>query len=578
MNHSQMVQCTLKTLSALLCFAGMAMLHAQDMDRYRPDVEKNSRDGTVKINTDPAPATASDEMILDSLKGLVLMPADTDAVQQTLESEGLIIHKLPILEKKDIQDTLQGYLNKPVSMQDLQSIRLDIIKYYRNQNRPVVDVIIPEQDVTNGVVQMRIMEASLGKITIKGNEHFSTDMLRNYLSFSEGDYVQQGQLHLDNNALNYNPFRSASLSLRKGSEPGTADLEVNVRDQRPWRVYAGYENSGSENVSENRFFAGFNWGNAFKQDGVLSYQYTQGEEFDTINAHSLTYSMLTRDKHEISIFGSYSETEPDANTINIEGESVQVSGRYEMPVLLESGTPINFEFGIDYKNTNNTIEFGGAPLSDDDVDTLQGLVGVNGEFSDSYGVTYASANVFYSPGGLLGSNDTSDFRRFRAQAESEYFYFRGEVDRRTDLQGRFNLQSNAIAQFSTENLLPAEQMNMGGYNTVRGYEENEINGDNGFFISNQLEYGPFSVTNGKFFGQRDLVTAYVFWDYANVWDTNEPTGQDTDAELHSIGPGFRLRLGKHVTARFDWGFQLEDSGQSQTGDDNRAHVGVTVSY
>ena len=64
---------------------------------------------------------------------------------------------------------------------------------------------------------------------------------------------------------NYNPVDDVLISLQADSEgvpSGTAltsaDLLLRIDEQRPWRIYTGYDNSGSESVGEDRWFTGFN--------------------------------------------------------------------------------------------------------------------------------------------------------------------------------------------------------------------------------------------------------------------------------------------------------------------------------
>ena len=62
-------------------------------------------------------------------------------------------------------------------------------------------------------------------------------------------------------------------------------FELNVNDRIPFRPYAGYEDSGTRFTGEDRFLAGFNWGNVFGLDQQLNYQYATDAKFDLVQAN-----------------------------------------------------------------------------------------------------------------------------------------------------------------------------------------------------------------------------------------------------------------------------------------------------
>ena len=52
------------------------------------------------------------------------------------------------------------YLGQPVTRGKLNELVKSIIVYYREHDRPVVDVAVPAQDITNGVLQIVVLEAA----------------------------------------------------------------------------------------------------------------------------------------------------------------------------------------------------------------------------------------------------------------------------------------------------------------------------------------------------------------------------------------------------------------------------------
>lgn len=134
-------------------------------------------------------------------------------------------------------------------------------------------------------------------------------------------------------------------------------------------------------------------------------------------------------------------------------------------------------------------------------------------------------------------------------------------------------------QLASGNLLPTEQLAVGGYDSVRGYDERVISDtDEGFLMRHELRTPPIKLlghlsTNARL---RDQLQFLGFWDYAISMPRHPLPGEDHSTVLSSVGVGIRYALSDYVTVRADYGFQLTDVGDLDHN--GRWHVGVNVSY
>jgi hemolysin activation/secretion protein len=141
------------------------------------------------------------------------------------------------------------------------------------------------------------------------------------------------------------------------------------------------------------------------------------------------------------------------------------------------------------------------------------------------------------------------------------------------------LVNKATVQWASTNLLPSEQIGAGGYSTVRGYDEYEASGDEGYLVNAEVRTPAFSI--GNLFGLKkatDRLQALVFTDYGSVWKKKIVFGEDPHQDLWSIGPGLRYTISPYFSMRFDYGFQLTDTGQSTRDYNSRGHLGLVLSY
>ena len=104
-------------------------------------------------------------------------------------------------------------------------------------------------------------------------------------------------------------------------------------------------------------------------------------------------------------------------------------------------------------------------------------------------------------------------------------------------------------QLSADALISVEQFSLGGNATVRGYRQDTLLTDNGFFLSAETRLPLATVPQVK-----GTLHFTPFIDLGIGWNTdNEPTDANT-----LIGTGFGLlwEMENRLTTRIDWGIPL----------------------
>jgi hypothetical protein len=77
----------------------------------------------------------------------------------------------------------------------------------------------------------------------------------------------------------------------------------------------------------------------------------------------------------------------------------------------------------------------------------------------------------------------------------------------------------ASGQFADARLLPTEQFGLGGYDTVRGYNERVVDGDDGWLLVNEIRtpHIPLGNLTARTDG-RDWLQGLIFCDYGRAFD------------------------------------------------------------
>ena len=170
------------------------------------------------------------------------------------------------------------------------------------------------------------------------------------------------------------------------------------------------------------------------------------------------------------------------------------------------------------------------------------------------------------------------FLASRARSSAEYAYDRLTLERLIRLPWDVTWITRATMQWTDSNLLGSEQMGFGGYSSVRGYDEREANGDEGYLVTTELRSPPISL--GQLCGWEKAIDQFQFlgfWDYGVAQNLSLLPNEDPSVLLASAGPGIRYAINPYLSLRFDYGFQLYDT-RANSRYNSRAHIGVVISY
>ena len=551
-----------------------------------------SKPGTVqtipKVETPQGSSRARESIITAELKGLVFVETEEQIKVDGVAGVTGVISSSDLLNKPEFKEMMQKFFGKPVTLGGLDGITKEVINYFREQGFPVVNVVVPQQNVKDGVIQILAIEARVGRVKVEGARWFRPDNIRKEVGLREGDKIDANQLEDDVAWLNTNPFRTSDLIFEPGEKEGTTDLVIQTKDRLPLRVYTTFDDYGIDLTGKNRQSLGFNVGNLFSLDHQAGFQYTTAwkDIFNSMNAYSGSYSIPFPWRNSMTIYGSYTKSDATlADGQNLQGDSWQISERYNVP--LPSFGPLSHSFfaGTDFKQSKNALiifgtnigagkDSGLAPFS-----IFQLTAGYDATVQDDWGLTSGEAAVYYSPGGVSGWNNQKQFNLVVQNANDNYAYGKFNLNRTFILPYKFTFSGNFNAQLASTPMMPTEQYGIGGYNTVRGYDERSANGDQGYIVNVELRTPPGSIF--KMFGDQsvdDSLQFIGFFDYGFTQDIQSPAGTlEQTVYLMSIGPGIRYNIDRFVTVRFDWGFQLHQAPiGSVTG--SRAELSVTVAY
>jgi hemolysin activation/secretion protein len=576
-------------LASRLCGLGQGLQPLAPAAVTPKEVERPA--AAPSVTTRPgSPRTAEGDKPLNPAKptlainGVIIVKTSAEIQEAGVSGvTGLVVREIPFLDRPEFRQMVQKqFLGRQLTENSIRDLQDAIIYFCRDRGKLLVDVILPEQSIEEGVLQLWFLEGKVGKITVKnpGKKWFSDKFILRQVHLQPADSLDANRFNQDLNWLNNNPFRQVDVALKQGEKLGLTDVELGVEDRFPVRPYFGYEDTGTRYTGPDRLLTGFNWGNAFGLDHQFNYQYSTDINFDLMRAHSASYIAPLPWRHTLIVYGSYVDDKAEfPGGTTADGHSWQASARYSIPLPDLKKYRHEVSAGFDFKQSNNNLLSGGTNvLQNSDTDIAQFALTYSGALPDRLGKTAFGAELYYSPGGLTPNNDNTDFNNLRTDARAEYFYARFNASRITRLPYDFSWVLSGWGQLTGQRLLPSEELALGGYNTVRGYDERVVLGDNGWIINCELRTPAILLGNILGIrGGRDELQFLGFVDSGSVSvvDHIAADGDKTFYVLCSAGAGLRYTISRNLSLRFDYGFPLTEKALNEFK--SRAHVGVLLS-
>ena len=491
-----------------------------------------------------------------------------------------------LLAPEQVERIVAPFTGANKDFADIQRALESLELAYRERGYGIVQVILPEQDITKGVVQFRVKQPTVGRVLIEGNKHFDAQNIRRSLpTVKEGETPNSKAIARNLQVTAEHPVKETNVLLRSAASEDQVDVNIKVSDRKPWRAFLSGDNTGTPETGSYRVGFGYQHSNLFNRDHSLTGQYiTSPDHVDDVQIYALGYRIpLYEWNAALDLIGGYSNVDSGVvgGLFNVAGSGTVAGARlsYFLPKWGEVDQKL--ALGLDYRAFKNEVIFGGQGFVPDITIhpvslTYSGLLRMTaGEFS-YYGS--ASRNI---PGGNDGSKEDfqcprpSDGLCVRAGAEAEYTIFRYGANYGHAFATDWQLRAGFNGQYTNDALVPGELFGAGGQDSVRAFRLREVTNDKGY--SGTLE--AYTPDFARKLGLADTTRARLlaFFDISQLRRNNTQPGEVAKENLSSIGVGLRLSRPHVYSLRLDVG-EVLDGGGSRTQGDIRANVSVVLMY
>lgn len=498
-----------------------------------------------------------------------------------------------LLDAGLIESLLAPHKGNAQSYADIQRALEALEGAYRSAGYSAVHVVTPEQEITEGVVTLQVIESVIGKVTLSGNEHYDKTNIRNALpALAEGSTPSARALSENIRLANENPTRQIDVVLAIGDEENTIDARVNVQDSSPRKVFVTLDNTGSESTGMYRAGAGIQHNNLFNRDHAATLNYiTSPNHVSDVTQVSASYRFPIYSLGDsVDLIAAYSDTHAGttatvAGPLTFSGKGRIYSVRYNHYLPRQGDYLSRIVGGLDYRAYINNCSLGtfgaaGCGSAAFDITVHPVSVAYNGMLTKpTYVADYTATVVRNIPGGPNGGS--ADFNAVRpssaggAGGEADYTILRLNGSLAGVLPEGWQYRLAGNAQYTRDALVSGESFGLVGANAVRGFIEREFfSSDKGYVLNMELytpELGPkLNMQNGSF-------RLLGFIDHGSAWNTTLAGDSVTRNSAGSVGAGFRFSYGKNLMAKLDYARVTEATGTSKAGE-KRGHISLVGSW
>jgi hemolysin activation/secretion protein len=471
-----------------------------------------------------------------------------------------------VLDDESLERAVYPFLGLDKSVDDVEKARASLEEAYRKKGFPTVVVSIPEQDVKADQVRLDVLEGSVETLRITGSRYYQLGKIRESVpALAEGQVPNMPEVQKQVTALaQQSADRNVTPVLRAGSTPGKMEVELKVKDELPLHGSVEMNSRSSANTSYSRLIGSVRYDNLWQKFHSASLQYqVSPENNNEVEVWSGTYVLPTGwADTRLALYGIGISSNTQLG-VNVGGMTVVGAGsiygaRLVKPLPGSDNFLQSLTAGFDYKSFGQGV--GTQNTQQSSISYASFMAGYDGSWRGDNRTTSLNLAVHYSIRGL--GNDAREFDSKRAYATPDFLYLTTDLKHLQILPLDFRVLGRVGGQASMYELISNEQFSAGGPQSVRGYHQTELLGDQGVNLS--LEFHTPRLVPSEWETVQNL-RLLTFIDWANLWTNHVLAPTPGFTRLASAGMGMRMQVLKHVISELDWAYPLYKQGNVDVG-------------
>ena len=467
-----------------------------------------------------------------------------------------------ILTLVEIESLVAPLQNKSVTLNQLQEVTDKISQIYQDRNYITSRAVLIPQDIKDGIVTIQVREGSLERVDVKR----AGDLVGRL----NDSYIRDRVLQAGATPLNFANLEDALQLLRAdpligdiranlttGSQANQSILQITVSEAKSFSIRPFFDNYGNTSTGIYRIGVNLQELNTTGNGDSILVGYTRSGSADI---YQLNYQYPINPQGGTLGFnfsaGQSPITEPPFDSLNILTDSQTYELAYRQPLLRSPRE--EFAIGVSTAFENSSSYFGNRSFNFqnfkfDDGRSQSRVLRLSQDYlSRDPSGAWVLRSIFNMGLNVLGATIRND-----GSPDGRFFYWGGQVlrvqrigtDRDTLAFFRLNMQ------FSGDQLLSLNRFSIGGAQSIRGYRQNQLTGDNGIQASVELQFPVARDEEGL-----ATVKLLPFVEAGTIW--NSSGVNSTNQSLIGLGLGATYQPMRNLLFRLDYGIPLVNVSNS----------------
>ncbi len=462
-----------------------------------------------------------------------------------------------VFSSEVLKPLVEGYRGRAITLIELYEAADKVTEYYVRQGYTLASAVVPAQKVTEGTVQLEVIEGRIGAVRYEGLRRYDAKGLNDVLDATPGSIYHASDFERNLRLIDGLPGLDVRARLQPGDEYGSSDVVVAAKE----RLVQGsvfFDNAGSQNIGTLRGGAQLTLNNPLGAADQLLLTGMRAEG-GQLRYGAGTYSLPTGlGGSRIALTYGYAAFDVSGTFTGVSGSNRNVRGEFQMPLSDNGVTRSTFFTAVD--DTRANTDFTGVTFSETAVTALE--VGGN--------ISHTAANRAVT---LLAIALSSNFTDNDAVTDTASLPLKVDVDLQqlTPLPYQLQLLTRAQFVYGIDPLPDTRKYSVGGPATVRGYAPSEARGDWGYLAQVTLRR-PYLVG-------ATVVTPRLFYDAAAVRQHQSdrfPLGsRPQDITVASVGFGTEVNY-RDLSLSLDYAIPTTDAPVSDGKEDGRFYGALSL--
>lgn len=403
----------------------------------------------------------------------------------------IVLSGVTLLPEDTKEELIAAYRGKCLSVSDIEKLLSEILKAYIDRGFIAVRPYVKAQDLSSGVLEIVIVEGSVEKIMLEDGGKGSINLTTAF-PLVEGSPLNLRDIEQGLDQVNRLASNGATMQVSPGSKAGSSAITIVNTPAFPLGGSISMDNLGSSSTGKAQLGGTISLDRPLSINDFVTYTHRESILEDRDKKLTKMDSVFYSLPFGYSLFSfSYSHSKYDTALITADtqmltsGTNDSYNGRLDLVAYRDQNQKLTASTAFTYKSAENFLDGNFLAVSSRDLAVLDLDLSWNGRLGGSIvtlGTGYGKGLVVVD-----AVEDTAATPTDAPHAQGgKIKYSAGIVYPFAILSLNSSLSSQLTGQYALKALYGSEQISIGSYYSVRGFDKSSVSGDRGQYVRNEF--------------------------------------------------------------------------------------------